>query len=190
MNWLDLLTAIGALLGSFAFFQNVFSGIATTNKTKWAALSPDIITENQLAGAINELQSAQQVTERTRTSLLHLNNKLREHGDGFKFKTLLGKPYEKHYAVPFKVTETMRSRFTNPIWKRVPFPDGVGAIFVLDGEYFLAKYGTANAEGEKEKVRTALQHDLEQCLQALTAVRVLANRDDIEYLLPWRLSAK
>ncbi|MFN8352467.1 MAG: hypothetical protein U0U25_13455 [Flavobacteriales bacterium] len=86
MNWLDWLTAIGALLGTIAFFQNAFRGVGATNKAKWAALGPYMITEEQLAQAVQQVPMPGQVNERTMSALLHLNNKLREKGDALKFK--------------------------------------------------------------------------------------------------------
>lgn len=185
MKWLDWLTAIGALLGTIAFFQNAFSGIAATNKAKWAGLGPDVISEDQLAQAIQQVRMPGQVNERTLTALLHLNNKLREQGDAVKFKSLWGNPYERHLAVLFEVTESFRTRLFKPEWKKHPFPDGIGSIFGLDQEHFLKQFGTRNAHAEQEKVRKQLQHDMERALHAFTAVRILANREDIEYLLPW-----
>lgn len=186
MNWVDWLTAVGALLGTIAFFQNAFSGIAATNKAKWAALGQEVITEDQLANAIQQVRMPGQVNERTLTALLHLNNKLRERGDAVRFKSLWGDMYKKHLRVLFEVSESFRTRMFTAEWKKHPFPDGVGAIFALDEDHFLKQFGTQSAHAEKEKVRIALQHDMERALKAFIALRILANREDIEYLLPWK----
>ena len=185
MNWLDGLTAIGAILGTIAFFQNAFSGISATNKAKWAALGPELITEDMLASALNEIRHGN-VNERTQLALLHLNNKLRAKGDAIKFKSLFGDPYKKHLDVLFMVSDSMRNRLVQAEWKKHPFPNGVGALFALNDAHFLEQYGVKTAHAEKEKLREELEHDLQRALHALTAVRVLANREDIEYLLPWK----
>ncbi|HRH37373.1 MAG TPA: hypothetical protein PK760_03450 [Flavobacteriales bacterium] len=188
MKWLDLFTVSGALLGAIAFFQNAFRGIATTNKAKWAALGNDVITEEQLDNALNELRHGN-VNERTQKALLHLNNKLREKGDAMKFKGLFANPYKKHLDVLFEVSETMRTRLYKPEWKKHDLPQGGGALFALNEEYFLKQYGVKSALAEKENVRKELEEDFTRALRALTAVRVLANREDIEYLLPWKWKA-
>ena len=184
MTWVDWLTAIGALLGTVAFFQNAFSGIAATNKAKWAALGPELITEDQLVGALNEIRQGN-VNERTQQALLHLNNKLRAKGDAMKFKSLFGDPYKTHLEVLNTVSDSMRNRLIKSEWKKHPFPNG-GALFALNDDHFLEQYGVKSAHAEKEKVRKELEQDLQRALRALTAVRVLANREDIEYLLPWK----
>ena len=184
MNWLDGLTAIGAILGTIAFFQNAFSGISATNKAKWAALGPDLITEDTLAGALNELRHGN-VNERTQLALLQLNNKLRAKGDAMKFKSLFGDPYKAHLDVLITVSDSMRNRLIKAEWKKHPFPNA-GALFALNEDHFLEQYGVKSAHAEKEKVRKELEQDLQRALHALTAVRVLANREDIEYLLPWK----
>lgn len=186
MNWLDWLTAIGALLGTIAFFQNAFSGISATNKAKWAALGSDVITEDQLAQAIQQVRMPGHVNERTLTALLHLNNKLREKGDAMNFKSLFGDPYKEHLDVLFAMSESMRTRLHKPAWKKHPFPDGVGFIYAMNDEHFLEQYGVKSAQAEQEKVRKELEQDLQRALHALTALRVLATREDIEYLLPWK----
>lgn len=186
MNALDLLTAIGAILGTIAFFQNAFRGIAAANKAKWTALGSDVITEDQLAQAIQQMRMPGQVNERILMAVLHLNNKLREKGDAMKFKSLFGDPYKKHLDVLLVVSESMRTRLFKPEWEKHPYPDGVGAVFALNKEHFLKQYGVKSADAEQEKVRNELEQDLQHALHALTAVRVLANREDIEYLLPWR----
>ncbi|MFN8352468.1 MAG: hypothetical protein U0U25_13460 [Flavobacteriales bacterium] len=83
----------------------------------------------------------------------------------------------------------MRTRLNKPEWKKHPFPDGVGAIFALNEAYFLEQYGVMSAHTEQERVRKDLEQDLQRALHAFTAVRVLANREDIEYLLPWKNSS-
>ena len=185
MNWLDWLTAIGAILGTIAFFQNAFSGISATNKAKWAALGPEVITEDMLSGALNEIRHGN-VNERTQQALLHLNNKLRAKGDTMKFKSLFRDPYKKHLDVLFTISDSMRNRLFKSEWKKHAFPNGVGALFALNNEHFLEQYGVKSSSMEKEKVRKELEQDLQRALHALTAVRVLANREDIEYLLPWK----
>ena len=186
MNWLDIITVPGSVLGTIAFLQNAFSGIASTNKAKWAALGPDVITEDQLSQALQQMRTHGQVNERTQSALLNLNNKLRQQGDAVKFKSLCGDPYKRHLAVLFEVTDSFRARLFKPEWRKHPFPNGLGAIFVLDEDHFLKEFGRQSAHAEQEKVRAALQLDMERALHALKAVRVLANREDIEYLLPWK----
>jgi len=186
MNWLDLLTTIGAVLGTIAFFQNAFRGIAATNKAKWAAIEKELITEERLARALQECRMPGHVNERTQKDLLVLNNKLREKGDTWKFKSLFRDPYAKHIKGLFEVSEAMRTRLFKPEWKRHEYPNGIGAIYALEEAYFLEQFGITNAHAEQEKVRKELEEDLQRALHALTAVRVLANREDIEYLLPWK----
>ena len=185
MNWLDILTATGAVLGTIAFFQNAFSGIAATNKMKWAALDPKVFNEGLLEVAVGDAGRGV-MNERTRQALLEMNNKIRERGDGLKFKSLWGDPYEKHVREIFEVTDSFRSRITSPFWKKHQYPDGHGGLFVLDEEYYLMKYGTEGAHVQMDAVRTKLVQDLGRVQGALMAVRVLANREDIEYLLPWK----
>jgi hypothetical protein len=185
MNWLDILTATGAVLGTIAFFQNAFSGIAATNKTKWMALDTKVFSEGMLEVAIVDA-SRGQMNERTKQALLEMNNKLREKGDGLKFKSLWGDPYKPHLRELFEVTETMRSRISSPIWMKHKYEDSIGGLFALEEKYFLQKYGTQGADGEMDRVRDGLVNDLKRAQLALTAVRVLANREDIEYLLPWK----
>jgi hypothetical protein len=185
MNWIDWLTALGALLGTIAFFQNAFTGIASANKAKWAALGPEVITEDMLAYALNDIRHGT-VNERTQKALLQLNNKLQSKGDALKFKSLGGDPYAKHLNILLEVSDSMRTRLFKPEWKKHPYPDGVGAVFALDDAGFQERYGTQGMAAVKEKVRKDLEQDLKRALHALTTVRVLANREDIEYLLPWK----
>lgn len=189
MNWVDWLTAIGALLGTFAFFQNAFRGIAATNKAKWAALVPDMITEDEFARALQQIRMPGHVNEQDLRSLLRMNNKLHEKGDSFRFKSLWGDQYKKHIDVLIHVTDSMRTRLTHPIWNKHPFPDGVGAIYALNEDHFRQQHGAQGAPTEMEKVRKALEADMQRASTALSALRVLANREDIEYLLPWKWRA-
>lgn len=182
MNWL---TTIGAILGTIAFFQNAFRGISAANKVKWAALGPEVITEDNLALALNDIRHGN-VNERTQLAMLQLNNKLRAKDDAMKFKSIWGDPYAKHLNTLLEVSDSMRSRLSQPEWKKYPYPDNVGAVFALDDDAFQQRYGTQGMAAVKENVRKELEQDLQRTLHALTAVRILANREDIEYLLPWK----
>jgi hypothetical protein len=189
MNWIDFLTGIGAALGTVAFFQNAYRGVAATNKAKWASLGPEVITEDMLDYALNDIRHGN-VNERTQLAMLQLNNKLHAKGDAMKFKSLWGDPYAQHLSILMEVSESMRSRLFQPEWKKHPYPNGGGAVFALDDDAFQQRYGTQGMAAVKENVRKELEQDLQRAFHALTAVRVLVNREDIEYLLPWKWHAR
>ncbi len=185
MRWLDIYTVLGGTFGIVAFFQSLYKGVAATNKSKWAALVPGVINERDLELLAKPSTAFFTVDSRLRSELLKLNNKLNERGDAFRFRVLFRDPYKQHLLVLEEVTASMRTRFKEE-WQEQPYPVGGGSLLSLNRSYFESKFGSEGADKAMLSVGRALTQDLTRLLTAIEAIRELANREDADYLMPWK----
>lgn len=188
----DILTAIGATLGAFAFFQNFLKPMSAANKERMRFIEENIISDIDFENLGHSAWYAHTVNLETLHKLGKLVDRFEKRSPDVAFKTLILNPYEKRLRHIAATHRKYRDLVQVPYWNYV-----VGApsgLRVMQKDVFYKNANTQALVGEADKnYQRHLEevHDLMAQMQAsFRELRKLAMRDDFEYFLPWKWRAK
>jgi|GEM_PF-4897647 len=184
----DFLTTIGSALGAFAFFQNFLKPMSAANKERMRFIEENIISDQDFQQLGHSAWYSQTVDIETLNKLRTLVDRFERKSPDVVFKTLITNPYAKRLRQIANTFHNYRKLVQTPYWDYIS-GDPSGLLGLQKDEFYKrVDTQTLTREADKNYQRHIEEvHDYMAQMQAsFRELRMLAMRDDFEYLLPWK----
>jgi hypothetical protein len=188
---LKALTAIGSVLGTVAFVQNLSKEVTANNKAQWEKLAAIVSPVD-----FDELQYDLS-TDRIRQTLRDKMDQLAYgiHKSDYSitgFKSLIGSRIQRKLKIWYGLYTAFQQLAQVPYWNPVGQPPNWQG-YKLDKQLFYnempdgdSKVTLRVADKKLNEHRDALQSIAEQMETLFVEIQRLANRDSFELVLPWK----
>jgi len=187
----EILTVIGAFLGTVAFFQNFMRPILDYNKAKWDSLKKEI-DDIDFENIAFSLWHSRRIDPRSLRRLQRLVHNIEQDAEELRFKTIFADRFDKQFKRIHKLYIEWIGLIQVPYWE----PRGVSSeetAWTLNKDAFYRRYRETGKEEHRLKAdkdyREHMEkaHDLvEEMRKEFREISVLANREVYELLLPWK----
>jgi hypothetical protein len=189
--FIKLLTIIGSILGSVAFFQNMSKDVVATNKEKWKALTLIIHPSDfdDYAFGILRRKINGKTFERVERFFLLIDKRDQEY---LGFKSLFKNHFQHKISRISALREELRKYIQVPYWS--PYRDDGDTIgYEFDKEVFFEKAIASGKDEDYNEASFSYAKHLDEAQKVVLdmqrtfiEIQRMANRDSFEIILPWK----
>jgi hypothetical protein len=191
---IKILTIIGSILGSIAFFQNITKEVTNTNKEKWKKITEIIIRTDY-----DNLQyqiSGRKIQCKTIDKMQIYYTIDKNDPDIVGFKSIFKNKFTPKLIQLNTRYEQLRKLVQVPFW--VPHEEtdddiNVTDVYLFNKDVFFKDENRNWTNDDYQKATSAYANHLEQAEsiakemeKIFVEIQVLANKDPYELLLPWK----
>jgi hypothetical protein len=171
----------GGTLGFVAFFRDTFVSIAAANKEKWRVVENQTQREDSLLAIHDSLKYEQRINNDHFAGVMRLLAWIEKDAIELHFKHLCRNPY-RVYLYQYKVAAESFSNAVRDVGGAWQFHN---LVSIQDSSAHWEMRKESSDAFDSEHIRTRIS-EVSTMRDAYRKIKTLAERDAIEYMLPWK----